>query len=88
MEGVMGSFGILGGVALLFLLAVLTILIPLSVYSAQKYAYRCYGELKKVNSQLGVMQKQIKTLNKSVSFVAEVQARQMPPLRSKEAGRS
>ncbi len=45
----MGASEIFGGVGLLFslILLVLGILIPLMIYTGQKWAYKCYGELKK-----------------------------------------
>ena len=44
MEGSLEGVGALGGLVLL-VLVVLTILLPVSVYSAQKYAYKCYIQL-------------------------------------------
>lgn len=43
--------GGLGAIALVaaFVLAVLTILMPVMIYSGQKSAYRCLKELKKLN---------------------------------------
>jgi len=50
----MGSFGILGiiGVVVLVILAVLTFLLPVFVYTAQKYAYFSYLELREINNRL------------------------------------
>ncbi len=44
-----------GGIALLvglFLLVVLGILLPVSAYSAQKYAYKAFRELEKLNAKV------------------------------------
>jgi hypothetical protein len=41
-----------GSFIALILFAVLAILMPVCVYTAQKYAYRCYKELVKVNQAL------------------------------------
>lgn len=40
----MGGFGFLGIVFIMFIL-----LIPFGIYSAQKWAYKCYIELQKLN---------------------------------------
>ena len=48
----------LTGFALLFfwlVLIVLTVMLPVSVYCAQKWAYKCYQELKKLNKNLESM---------------------------------
>lgn len=42
----------IGMVIFLFLFAVLFILIPFSLYSAQKWAYRSYKELKRIREYL------------------------------------
>ena len=43
-----GVFGILG-VAIFILLA---IILPISVYSAQKWAYKCFKELEALNQKM------------------------------------
>jgi hypothetical protein len=43
--GGLGLFGIL-----IFIL--LVILVPVSVYAAQKWAYRCYRELRELNKKM------------------------------------
>lgn len=50
MEGILAGLGIAWMVALL-VLAVLTILIPVSAYLCQKYLYLCLHELRSLNSQ-------------------------------------
>lgn len=48
----LGGLLAIGVVAGAVLLAVLVILLPFSAYSAQKWAYRCYQELVKLNRKL------------------------------------
>ena len=79
MEGIIGGIGALGGLALLVLIA-LTVLLPVTVYSAQKYAYKCFVELKGVNRRLDL-------LRKSVSYLAEVEQKKLSTGRAREAGR-
>jgi hypothetical protein len=43
--GALGGFGVL---IFLFILIVLGIILPISVYAAQKWAYRCFVELELV----------------------------------------
>jgi len=44
----LGGLGIIGFI----MLAILGILLPVSAYSAQNYAYKCFKELKKINDKL------------------------------------
>jgi len=99
MEGSLEGVGALGGLVLL-VLVVLTILLPVSVYSAQKYAYKCYIQLKRVNSELkgvtselkGVtselkgVSSQLNTVNESMTLLAEVEAKRLRAGRAREAG--
>ena len=78
MESIIEGIGALGVVALL-VLGLLTILLPLSVYSAQKYAYKCFVELKGVNERLDL-------LRKSVSYLAEVEQKKLSAGKVREAG--
>jgi len=48
MYELMGGFGIFG--ILIFLL--LAIILPISVYSAQKWAYKSFKELEKLNQKM------------------------------------
>ena len=48
MREVMGGFGGFG--ILIFLL--LVIILPISVYAAQKWAYKCFKELEKLNQKM------------------------------------
>lgn len=48
---ILGGLGVLAFVAL-FALAILTILVPVMIYTGQKWAYRCYQELTKTNATL------------------------------------
>jgi len=45
MSEMMGGMGIVG--SLIFI--VLIFMIPISIYAAQKWAYKCYRELQKMN---------------------------------------
>ncbi len=44
----LGSIGAIGFI----ILAILGILLPVFVYSAQNYAYKCFKELKKINKKM------------------------------------
>ena len=79
MEGIVGGLGALWGL-LFFILVILTILLPVSVYAAQKYAYKCYVELKGVNKRLDL-------LRESNYRIAEMRTRQLPSIKAREAGR-
>jgi hypothetical protein len=46
-----GAFGSLGVFGILILI-LLGIIMPISTYAAQKWAYRCYKELKEINTKL------------------------------------
>ena len=48
MGEVMGGLGLFG--ILVFLL--LAIILPISVYAAQKWAYKCFKELEKLNQKM------------------------------------
>ena len=93
MEGFVGSLGAVGVVLILGVLALLTILLPLSVYSAQKYAYKCFGELKNVSAQLKSVNANLKDMNsrldasnESMRYLAEVEANKLSAGRAREAG--
>ncbi len=43
-----GSLGIIG----IVILIIFIVLIPISIYSAQKYAYKCFKELQKINNKI------------------------------------
>ncbi|MEC9477236.1 MAG: hypothetical protein VX764_09380 [Planctomycetota bacterium] len=47
------ELGTVGTIIFLFLFALLAVLLPFSVYAAQKWAYRTYRETKKVDEKLG-----------------------------------
>jgi hypothetical protein len=47
------DIGTMGGMLLVFILAVLSILLPMSAYAAQKWAYKTYLETRSVNEKLG-----------------------------------
>ncbi len=80
MEGIIGGIGALSGLAVL-ILALLAILLPVSAYSAQKYAYKCFVELKGVNKRLDL-------LRESNSRIAQqMQAQRLPASKAREAGR-
>ena len=59
------------GIALL-VFAVLTLMIPVMIYSGQKYASKCFHELKTLNGQVG-------------ELVAEVHARRIELIDAEEA---
>jgi len=61
MSGIMGGMGIIGSLIFLFLI----IVIPISIYSAQKWAYKCYRELQKTNRILESIAAQRGILNTS-----------------------
>jgi hypothetical protein len=44
----LGSLGILGILVFIFL----GIILPISVYAAQKWAYKCYRELEELNQRM------------------------------------
>lgn len=43
-----GSFGFLG----IILFIILIVILPISVYAAQKWAYKCFKELEKLNKKI------------------------------------
>jgi hypothetical protein len=47
----LGALGGIGILIFLFILFVLGIILPISAYSAQKWAYKCYLELKTLNER-------------------------------------
>jgi hypothetical protein len=49
--GVLASLGIFGILIFLFL----AIILPISVYCAQKWAYKCYKELRKINDKMDLL---------------------------------
>lgn len=48
MYGVMGGLGVFG----ILILLLLAIILPISVYAAQKWAYKCFKELEKLNQKM------------------------------------
>jgi len=48
MSGIIASLGMIG--TLIFIL--LIIMIPISIYAAQKWAHKCYTELRRTNAML------------------------------------
>ena len=77
-SGILGAVGLLGALAI-FVLAILTILIPVSAYLAQKYAHRCYQELRGVNTRLG-------SLEVSLKYLADAEANKLTAGKVREAG--
>ena len=55
MQDMAGPLTAIGFAVFAFVLVVLTILLPLSVYAAQKWAYKCFLELRKMNEKLDAM---------------------------------
>lgn len=51
MGGVMGGLGLFGLFGILIFL-LLAIILPISVYAAQKWAYKCFKELEKINQKM------------------------------------
>jgi len=49
---ILTGLGGIGVLIFLFLLFILGVLMPFMVYSAQKYAYKCYWELRELNKNL------------------------------------
>ncbi|HOE44053.1 MAG TPA: hypothetical protein PLB25_20840 [Rhodoferax sp.] len=48
MNQILGSLGIFGILIFIFLV----IILPISVYAAQKWAYKCFKELEKLNEKI------------------------------------
>jgi hypothetical protein len=51
MEEVAGGIGTLGAV-FLCIFVFLSIILPISVYAAQKWAYKCFLELRRLNDNM------------------------------------
>lgn len=51
-HGMMANIGIIGTMLFIIIFFVLIVLIPFSVYAAQKWAHRCYTELRRTNTLL------------------------------------
>ena len=67
-------------------LLILSILVPVNVYLAQRNAYKCSVELKTVNKQLKAVTSQLNAANESMAFLAEVEAKRLSEGRAREAG--
>lgn len=56
-EQLLLGLGVMGASMAVLILGVLAIIMPWSVYSAQKWAHRCFKELEKMNRRLERMEK-------------------------------
>jgi len=49
------------------IMGILTLVIPISIYAAQKWAYRCYVELKKTNENIEVNNKILRIIGREIA---------------------
>lgn len=78
-EGLIGLIGAFGVVAVM-VLGILTIMIPVTIYLAQRYAHKCFLEVKEANIRLKTMNDNIqylKTMNEGIQYLAEVEANKL-----------
>jgi len=59
--GALASLGAIGTVLFLLVLALLGFLLPLSAYSAQKYAYKTFREIEKLNRNVDALRAAIES---------------------------
>ena len=76
-EGLIGLIGAFGVVAVM-VLGILTIMIPVTIYLAQRYAHKCFLELQKANVRLN-------TMNEGIQYLVEVEANKLHEVKGSTA---